>query len=235
MFSNGLKKRLEKSLKDVEEYQKGNKTTGVMKKPRCATLEEWSSWRKFYKKEYPVRYFLLETLPKLCRRWIRWYIIDFYWNCRNRFFSKYHLIDTGLNPKMWHDLDSKLIGAIKKLTINYVEKELDKNFSTFYPNENEVEDNVDMKEFWEEKIKTGNTLQEIYKWWKVDRPILKQKIDDIYKKTSELYPRDKDDIFSLDKRRLPSYEEIENIEKEIQKGDTDAAIKLVEIRGHLWT
>jgi len=167
---------------------------------------------------------------------ILWYITNFYSDCRNRFYAKYHLIDTGLDPKQWHDLDSKLIGASKKLTVDFVEKELKKDFSTFYPPENEKETNVDLTEYWKESARVGDILQEIYKWWTVDRPILKEKIDDIYKKMFDKIPKNKaDSTVTIYKRRKPLYDLVHDLENDIKKADTNAAIKLVEIRESLWT
>ncbi len=86
----------------------------------------WEDWRREARKQYPVRYFLSETVPGIWRR-----NVVRHWNTAQRwtygFVYRYHMLD--LRNKAfdyrwgWVDVTDKMIYASFNLLQQFVEKE----------------------------------------------------------------------------------------------------------------
>ncbi len=95
-------------------------------KPLAATMTEWREWRETTKKNQPIAYLIMETLPEKVGaakkalfspyHSLRHYI-------RYRFIDRYHVINTGLKPG-YHDVDARLLNGSFSLIVDFVEVEL---------------------------------------------------------------------------------------------------------------
>ena len=97
-----------------------------LNKPYAATWEEWDIWNKNSKEKYPFEYFLLETIPDKWNNFTKFFthpINDFRFYVRSRFFDKYHLVNTGLKPGGYYEVDTRLIHSAFNLLVDYIEVE----------------------------------------------------------------------------------------------------------------
>lgn len=146
-------------------------------KPTSATLTDWRRFNKRFKKEAPIRYFLLEIVPHFYRVRIRRPVHDFVWWFIYRLHPRhrYHVIKTGLKPGYTENEDL-MLHAVFSLVCDYVEVELGlwranaskkyrcrqrgeshiRNFITEFENDSMEAEHV---AFYKE-------LLEIYIWWK---------------------------------------------------------------------
>lgn len=89
------------------------------------TVDDFQDFGDKYKKELPVRYFLLETLPdflvwsktKITKPWNRLKMFVFY-----RTLGRFHVVKTGLAPG-YHDKDAIMLHANFSLLVDFVEIE----------------------------------------------------------------------------------------------------------------
>lgn len=89
--------------------------------PKALDMDGWNEFEDIFKREAKVRYF------------IKYFIVlkigDFFnavslfaWGLRYRFYRKYHLVNTKLNPG-YHEIDTRMLHANFELLVDYVEIE----------------------------------------------------------------------------------------------------------------
>jgi hypothetical protein len=98
--------------------------------PVCPTDpddETWEDWDVRAKREKPVAYFLTETLPDWIDN-VDKFLFDWYRNLRywfrNRFVSRLHYLDTGLERGKYYDLDTRILHGLFNELKKFVEGEL---------------------------------------------------------------------------------------------------------------
>lgn len=218
-------------------------------KPGALSWQEWESWHKLAKKKHPIRYWVAEEgldllqdilyLPSDILYTIRVYI-------RNRFIDKMHYIRTGLKPGEYYDLDYRILHGLFYELVEFVECEQAHLMKVYEKERNyqfingrciqagldyldwacnlRLDENygitLDDKDYGKltDQAKTAHKILKLYHWWK-NRP---NRID----------PHD---LFSKEKDGKYYYREIQKIQEAYDKEDTKMLIKLIKIRGSLWT
>ena len=139
-------------------------------------------------------------------------IIGIAWHWfRSHTFARYHLLDMR-SPKNGYrygymDRSDIMLFANFKLLVEYVELEDALNFIDWDPDD----DDFPSKEWVDETRHAGKEIRELYKWWTVERPNLV--------KASEVAPV-----------KLSM-----TLDEQIKKMDDINLLRLIKIRGHLWT
>lgn len=130
-------------------------------------LYTWEDWIRDNKEEFPVRYFLTETLPKGFRR-VRYILSNLYQWVRTRTWRKFHILDVRNSEYTggYRDLDTIMLYANFKILVDFVEKEMDGVFKEHIPS--------GMHEDWEithfeHEIEIEQELKALYEWWTKDR------------------------------------------------------------------
>lgn len=95
-------------------------------KPYALPWGEWDKWKDRVKSEHPVGYFLTETLPEwleLPAEKILDPLYDVKYYLRNRFITKTHVLDTGLEKGKWHEFDRRILHGMFNELVDFVEVE----------------------------------------------------------------------------------------------------------------
>ncbi len=189
----------------------------------------WEDWEARMRSQYPIRYFLCETVPRYFG--YKWHCLDqwLYW-LKSVTYKKRHLLDLR-QPKDsplahsyrygWCDIVNRMPYAMFNMLIDYVEKELGGPEET-----QKFIDELKSREGPPHQIHTMEEALRIYKWWKVDRIAKLKAQDDIY---TEWYLK----IHSSEGKVLfdKMHEEEEAFENELD----DMLKAMVDIRRGLWT
>lgn len=96
-----------------------------LKKPFAMGFGEWDEWHSETKKNRPIAYFIMETIPDAWNDTIRLISNPWYksrdW-IRYRIFDRYHVINTGLRPG-YHEADERMMNGMFSLLVDFVEVE----------------------------------------------------------------------------------------------------------------
>lgn len=182
--------------------------------PGALTSEEWREWDKIKKSNYPFLYFAFETFSDFISFYIKRPIKDAYWWIRHRTFDKYHVINTGLKPG-YYDVDTLMFHSCFSLLVRYVEEE--KGLEVINWSWDEVHKSVEKE------------ILSLYCWYK-NRETREER-------WNALNPRPiTNGIFDFKDKEysdwLSKYGEQDDI---WEKEDTDNLIRLIKIKGFLWT
>jgi hypothetical protein len=225
------------------------------KKPYALPWEEWDKWRDEQKKKRPIRFWISDKLLNKIQNFI-YFPCDVYYTIKiyikNRYIDKVHYLNTGLAPGQYYEIDTRIIHGLFNELVDFVEVELAWKHLIF----------TKYSGFWErfifkrsselgleylnwaaslvydesyglsrKDIKYGKpTLQaesskeiiELYNWWK-NRPYRPDPYDVIqYNKENK-------------KEKAIAYKKINKIESDYEKEDEKMLIKLIKIRGSLWS
>lgn len=180
------------------------------------------TWENYYnemKKDYPIKYFIYESLSNWIRRNIISPISTFKYYIRSHSIKKYHLLD--LRSKEynyrwgWIDADSQMLLAMMKIMENFI-IEQDTVNRLIWLKEEEVKD-PDLKDFnWHDSIKFCEDLLEIQKWWRVDRAKNHELLEEQHGKISDYLA-----YFAAEEKLI--------------KEDDNMMKKLIDMRGRMWT
>jgi hypothetical protein len=219
-------------------------------KPFALEWSEWDVWHEKTKKKHPFRYWVADEFLDYMQDFVNlpmdiYHTIDIY--IRNRFIHKVHYLRTDLTPGQYYDLDTRILHALFTELTDLVEVEY-ASIQRYSEKENnyvftkgrcplagldylnwagqlKYDENMGFNiedEFIYNKptpqAEAAQTTLELYNWWK-NR--------DNRKNPYDLYTEEKDG---------PQYYlKIDDMEQEYDKEDTDMLIKLIQIRGSLWT
>jgi len=219
--------------------------------PPAAEMGEWDKINAQNKIDYPIRYWIENTLIPNCwwpitRRWDK--IISY---IRFGIFEKHHLIDTKL-PKDYQEVDTRLLHGMFSLLVDFVEVE--KAWMEAIFNENykrpwwKLDSRFREREMglkyldWEITLindehsnlqgENAKKIKELYLWWvdvrtaRIDPYDL---MDDLPKKSLEAK------IYDNDPERDKVYDQINKLETDYFNEDTAMMEKLISVRGSLWT
>lgn len=219
-------------------------------KPFALEWQQWNDWHKDAKQKHPFRYWVADKFLKKLQDFVNlpldiYHTIEVY--IRNRYIDKVHYLRTDLTPGEYYDLDTRILHALFTELTDLVEVEYasmqkhseEKHNYVFnkgrcplagldYLNwAGQLKYDEDMgfnpqDEFIYNKLtpqaETALTVLELYNWWK-NR--------DNRKNPHDLYTKEKDG---------PQYFlKIDDMEQKYEEEDTDMLIKLIKIRGGLWT
>lgn len=225
-----------------------DKIRGI-KKPFALEWRDWDEWHKNAKKKHPIRYWIAEEVLTSIQNIVNlptdlYHTIEVY--IRNRFIDKVHYLKTDLVPGQYYDLDTRILHALFTELTDLIEVEY-ANIQRY----SEKENNYVFKKGrcplagldylnWAGQLKYDEhmgfnpeddnyneptpqaeaalTTLELYNWWKNrdDRP-------------------DPHTIFTEEKDGSQYFLKINDMEQEYETEDTDMLIKLIKIRGSLWT
>ncbi len=135
------------------------------------------TWEKYYaemKKDYPIRYFIYETLAF----WISCKIIkpisDFKYYIVSHTIRKYHILDLRSKPDNykfgWCDADHKMLLALMKITEDFI-VEQDTESRLIWLKEELAKDTECKENSWKESIIFCEDLLSIQSWWRSIRPM----------------------------------------------------------------
>lgn len=186
-----------------------------LNQPYSLPWEEWEEWDKKSKKEHPIAFFLLITLPAFFgSKYTK--LTNLVWWFKHRLIPKhkYHLIDTGLSPE-YYDIDIRMLHGCFSLLLKYVEEELPHASTVNKKNKSKREVALDAlqqyielskEEDYDDHVKHYEEIRDLYLWW-----------------TDEYLKRDDNKILPYDEANKQSDQ------------DTEMLVRLVKIRGFLWT
>jgi hypothetical protein len=118
----------------LDSYKKFIQKKFDINKPAADTFDGWEIWHENAKKNYPVKYWLLETFPDFINDCYRFVTKPFsetkYW-IRYRIFDRQHVIKTGLKPN-YYDFDTRCIHGMFNMLIEFVENDIAWHSAIFY-------------------------------------------------------------------------------------------------------
>jgi len=201
-----------------------------LSQPNSASSSVWRKWLKETKSKYPIRYFLLETVPTFVSFNWEWWVRDTIYHFKCKYIVQYHHIKIDVDRFMsyskiprrnyhWIDSDNQILYGMFQILVDFIEKESDTIDWAADPKHQRVFDE----------------LTKLYKWWTEDRP-----------NRDDSYPGSEDfgieDIFGDNARKQPGYkawrdacDEREKRDREYDLEDTEMLIRLITIRGYMWT
>lgn len=175
----------------------------------------WEDWHSEMKVKYPKRYWLWNTLPNWFNKNIKSYFKKKYKYLLYNFHPKYkyHLLDLRQPINSidsyrygWLEFDTKILYACFNVLVGFVES----SSTTF----------VSMDAACNEEI------NRLYRYWKVDRPALQQKYNEVLNSWSKLKkPSQESQIF---------FNQMSQIENQIHYLDEQNLIALIKARSFMW-
>jgi len=192
--------------------------------------EGWNEKRTLAKKNGAIWFFISERLDDIdifFSVWWRKLIDDPYYYVMYRWIWKSHLINSGLPKGKYHDMDNQMLYVIMNMIKKYVDDE----------NPLWVLDEPPNRNIPRYQIETAIVCKEAYDWWK-NYPNRLQQIEDIY----EELPEQTDDVYNMfsnlnkpDKRRMEIYDKIHKEKEKLDKEAENMLIKIMKVRGGLWS
>jgi len=199
--------------------------------PDLVSSDGWTKWEKETRANHPIKYFLLETAPTFIDSNWKWWIRDPVYHLKCKYITQYHYIKididrfkrydkkVSIRNYYWFDSDEQILYAMFQILVDFIEKEADI-----------VDWSSDAKH-----QEVFDELTELYTWWTKDRP----NRDDSYPSTKDF---GFDNIFADNVTKQPGYrawrdacDEKEQKEREYEQEDTEMLIRLITIRGYMWT
>jgi hypothetical protein len=150
-------------------------------------------------------------------------------------FTKKHIIKTGLNRGTWYDTDIRLLYGMMSLLVEFVEKEKPFEVTDYDSDDGHRQAALDIaaiydwwKNYPNREKELDKTLSEWYKSSRWAKAMVK-------KTTSEEFHRiinDKSEDAANEKELLLKHRDMEN---KLEEETTEILVKLVKLRGFLWT
>lgn len=234
---------------------------GVEVKPTSATMEEWNMWETKNKGKFA--YWLTEEMFDRVQDFITWPKNKLneltYWY-ENRFVSKTHAVVTELERGVWHECDDLMLHANFQILVDFIREQKAwmnyisdgampvswhkkkwpfRRFVKLNDEENGLayldwEMTLKYDDGWMDEThpdfgkpthqaKAAQVMCELYHWWVYERPNRCNPYQDPW--YEEIKSNFGDEY----------YKEIHRIEKMYEEEDTKMLIRLIKIRGSMWT
>lgn len=190
----------------------------------------WEDYEEKIKKNYPVRYFIVEQFVPWIKFKFRIFVQDpIYWlKCHLITKHKYHLIDIR-GPKNdpesyrygWIDADKKLVLSAFTILNDFVEDEMQHSYC---PSEEEVEENISL-------LNQRNSYLEIkaiYYWWNIERKRQEVIHDELLAKWSHARQTN-------DPMEHQIWVDLQKHEDVIAEKTDEIIIRLFKVRHSMWT
>lgn len=195
-------------------------------RPTAAPTSKWAAWNHEYKQNHKFLYFLTEVVVHRTQNMV-FYPIEFIASVRNAYDNafryKTHVLSGTLEMGSWHDYDKRLINCMFESFCDVVEIEFaglvsnkyrDPEAAIRYINEQACRDITECEYASDlDRILFFKTVLELYNWWRIERPIRQKQMEEV----------------DCDWKLYNDRESLNHIE------DEDMMIKLIKIRGGLWT
>jgi hypothetical protein len=107
-----------------------NRLIAKWKLPQCdgmMTMEDWEAWDSKNKADYPVRFFLQDTVPGVFRSFKQRVFVGPYNWVRFRTFDRHHVLKMHDMEPHWADPDHLMLMANFQILRNFVELDLSRN------------------------------------------------------------------------------------------------------------
>lgn len=197
-----------------------------VKRPSSATMQQWGVWKQDYKQNHKFLYFFTEVVVHRLQNLVC-YPKEFVQAIRNAydnaFCYKTHVLSGTLEMGSWHDYDKRLLNCMFESFCDVVEIEFaglvsdkyrDPEAAMQYIKEQVSRDMTECEYTSElDRILFFKTVLELYNWWRIERPIRQKQMEEV----------------DCDWKLYNDRESLNYIE------DEDMMIKLIKIRGGLWT
>lgn len=191
----------------------------------------WEDWETKMRKEYPVRYFLAETLPFWFSVTIKRRVKDslYFLKCHLIPGHRYHLLDLR-QPRIkgqysyrwgWLDSDSKILYSLFNILNTFVKEELP---NMHCPSDEEVQTNP----YLASQRNAYLEIKAIHYWWNVER--LRQ-----HDAHSDLLTQWANAQRAHDPAEHQLWDDLRKMETEMEEKEEEMMIRLVKIRRCLWT
>lgn len=95
-------------------------------KPKAATMEEWSEWRRKGKETHPSIYWFVEEFLDNLQDIVNFpydKLIDARYYLYNRFIDRKHYLRTGLKPGQWYEFETRILHGLFTELVDYIEVE----------------------------------------------------------------------------------------------------------------
>jgi hypothetical protein len=238
-----------------------------MGRPYSAEWGQWDSVNARCRKQYPIRWFVLETLPDWFGAYVSRPISAVVWWIKYRTTDRYHVLNIRSLPPGYADADTRLLHAAFSILVDFVEiekawmqricgvksKVLWRRTRCFRQRHRDPQSGMQYLE-WEAGLDNAaipleerNSAQAeaarevilLYTWWTRQRP---GRVDPMeasgWSAFCDLHPGSlffnrRDPAVAAQSHSLS--EKTQEIEAAYEAEDTDMFIRLIKIRGYLWT
>lgn len=180
--------------------------------PASQTWEDWETWRKNTKKQYPIQYWLRETAPHWFAIHIKWPYRELYWKVY-RFFKPCHKDIRKVIPRQWSDIANLIV---------------DVNFAMILSFKKEAESSFVDWDGTDDHRKFKNWLDSVVHWIEQGRPACEAQRDALYP-PHPLPPEMKNKSYD------ELYGELNKVEALIAETDSSILKQMIEYRDYFWT
>lgn len=231
------------------------KWLGAPPRPKWGTMEEWNAFNKNQKKNFALQENIEDFLGWLQR------IVSFpgdvihtiRCHIRNRFNTKTHVLETGLDPGKWYEYDYRMLHGLFNSFVQFIEDEqtmdnLKWELTLTEKFEWLPEEEAKQQPGYDQPCRQALAAQEkmaLYTWWTVTRPARPDAYDASgFAKFSQENKKDDDDVFSLfvddgdtvkTETRHTLSTKWREIDAQYDQEDEDMMIRLIRLRHSLWT
>ncbi len=191
----------------------------------------WQDWHRHVKQLHPIKYFIVESIPKFFRYNIYWPIkrpIEkaHYWLVSHFIPSRrYHMLDLrqeGGYRYGWQDVPEKMLFAMFNLLGEYLNKEYPHDLTDYY-----TEEQIEADAGYKSQQDSINEARAIYHWWKVGRKQEEQAIND----ARNLWYKTRKDKGV----RQEHWDKLKELEEAYENKTDEMIARLMKIRRTLWT
>lgn len=221
-----------------------------IKKPKVADSKGWNDWTAESQQKSPFMYKLVDEWFDKAQD-IVMFPYDVYCNVsrylKNRYVTKTHLIGTGLEVGLWHEVDTCMLHGMFTLLVDFVEVQKSHMWQISMDG---LQNRKRSREYglayldWEMTLEherqasRAREIRDLYIWWKDVRYVREDAYiisgwSDYCDKHDGIVLFDRNEEERTESRKLIDI--VSSIEEKYQQEDTDMLIKLVEIRESLWT
>lgn len=201
--------------------------------PSALTAEGWVEHEKEYKDTAPITHWIVETGFRHSQN-VFYFIPDLIHSaivyCKNVEMNT-HVLDGGLNKGQWYDLDYRITHCLFGELVKFIE----------------IEKGLDVHE-WEmglvidgdfeyEGLDAGQSTpqalaaieqNEIYCWWKANK-------DRDFFAEAGYVDKERVSVFDYDEQDREVWRKVGELEKQYEKECEEMLIRLIKIKGSLWT
>lgn len=187
----------------------------------------WEDYDKEIAQKFPIRSFILVSIPRLFRKIIGYRLKAFYWYLLHNYHPKhqYHLLDLRQTKNEdtyyygWAPPNTRMLYAIFNILREYVENTCCKNYKIC----NIIKDD-DIKNQYLDYLEACTILH----WWDVDRIKDLKTRDDLYLNLHTLRQEGKKDEVEH------AYKQVHDLEQKIETDTEAMTIRVMKIRNKLW-
>jgi hypothetical protein len=219
-------------------------------KPESASFPDWNDWKIEAMTAHPFRYAIAEDwLDKI--QWVIWWpnnrVTSIVYYFRNRFITKTHtLTSSQLEKGRWHEFDTRLLYCVFDELVNFIEIELADHYIVWNNLEKEYNKSKGRSRQagldylkWAQETKNYGTndvstqaihakeVEDLYNWWMFTRPAKLAHIEKLY---------DFDYVFGDNSPETEArFTQAVEFEDELESEGEEMLIRLIKVRGSLWT